>query len=52
VRFAITGLLATGKPITLVTDAIAAVNPADGARAIEEFTARGGVLATVSDFAG
>jgi nicotinamidase/pyrazinamidase len=52
VRFAITGLLATGKPITLVTDAIAAVNPADGARAIEEFTARGGILATVSDFAG
>jgi nicotinamidase/pyrazinamidase len=52
VRCAITGLLATGKPITLVTDAIAAVNPADGARAIEEFTARGGILATVSDFAG
>src|ERR1017187_4139479 len=33
VRCALTGLLATGKPVTLVTDAIAAVNAEDGARA-------------------
>jgi nicotinamidase/pyrazinamidase len=49
VRCALTGLLATGKPVTLVTDAIAAVNPEDGARAIAEFTARGGTLATVQE---
>ena len=42
VRCAVTGLLATGKPVSLVTDAIAAVNPEDGARALAEFTARGG----------
>lgn len=47
VRCAISGLLATGKPVALVTDAIAAVNPQDGAKAIEEFTARGGTLTTV-----
>jgi len=49
VRSATTGLLATGKPVAMVTDAIAAVNPEDGARAIAEFTARGGTLATVSE---
>jgi nicotinamidase/pyrazinamidase len=52
VRCALTGLLGTGKPVTLVTDAIAAVNPEDGARTIAEFTARGGTLTTVSDVAG
>jgi nicotinamidase/pyrazinamidase len=49
VRCAITGLLATGKPVALVSDAIAAVNPEDGARTIAEFTARGGSLTTVSE---
>jgi nicotinamidase/pyrazinamidase len=48
VRCAITGLLATGKPVALVTDAIAAVNPADGARTVAEFTARGGTLTTAT----
>jgi len=48
VRCAITGLLATGKPVALVTDAIAAVNPEDGARTIAEFAARGGTLTTAS----
>jgi nicotinamidase/pyrazinamidase len=49
VRLAITGLLATGKPVALVTDAIAAVNPEDGARTLAEFTARGGALTTVTE---
>jgi len=48
VRCAITGLAATGKAVTLVTDAIAAVNPKDGARTLTEFAARGGTLTTVS----
>lgn len=52
VRCALSGLLATGKPVTLVTDAIAAVNAADGQRAIEEFVARGGMLATVGEVTG
>jgi nicotinamidase/pyrazinamidase len=49
VRCAVTGLLNTGKSVVLVTDAIAAVNPEDGARTIAEFTARGGTLATVAE---
>jgi nicotinamidase/pyrazinamidase len=49
VRCAVTGLLSTGKPVSLVTDAIAAVNPEDGARTLAEFTARGGTLTTVDE---
>jgi len=49
VRCAITGLLAAGKRVTLVTDVIAAVSPEDGARAVAEFTAKGGQLATVDE---
>lgn len=46
---ALTRLLATGKPVALVTDAIAAVNAADGEKAIAEFTARGGTLTTEAE---
>jgi nicotinamidase/pyrazinamidase len=52
VRCAVTGLLDTGKPVALVTDAIAAVNPDDGVRTIDEFVARGGTLTTVSELTG
>ena len=52
VRCAITGLLATGKAVALVTDAIAAVNPEDGARTLAEFVAGGGVLTTVQEVTG
>ena len=52
VRCAIRGLLNTGKSVTLVTDAIAAVNPGDGAHTIAEFTARGGQLTTVRQITG
>jgi nicotinamidase/pyrazinamidase len=47
VRCAAMGLIGTGKPVTLLTDAIAAVNAEDGRRVLAEFTARGGVLDTV-----
>jgi len=49
VRCAVTGLLATGKPVALVTDAIAAVNPEAGARTLAEFIARGGTFTTVDE---
>ncbi len=49
VRCAVTGLLATGKLVALVTDAIAGVNREAGERAIAEFTAAGGSLTTVSE---
>ncbi len=43
------GLLRTGKPVAIVTDAIAAINAEDGARTLEEFAARGGSLTIVSE---
>jgi nicotinamidase/pyrazinamidase len=49
VRCAVSGLLATGKVVALVTDAIAAVNPEEGIRAIAEFTDRGGMVTTVRE---
>ena len=39
---------ATGKPVTLVTDAIRSLREEDGARTIQAFTAAGGKLATSS----
>lgn len=48
VRIAALGLLRTGKPVSIVTDAIAAVKAEDGARALEEFIARGGTLTTAA----
>ena len=43
------GLLRTGKPVSIVTDAIAAVKPEDGARALDAFVAQGGSLTTVRE---
>lgn len=43
------GLLRTGTPVSLVTDAIAAVQHHDGERSINEFTAAGGTLTTISE---
>ena len=48
VRHAVLGLLKTGKPVTLLTDAIRSVRAKDAERAIQEFTAAGGKLATSS----
>jgi nicotinamidase/pyrazinamidase len=49
VRFAALGLLETGKPVTLVTDAVETLKREDSERTLQEFTARGGRLATVAE---
>lgn len=51
VLFAVRGLLKTGKPVTVVTDAVATLKAEDGARALESIRAAGGTLATVSELA-
>ena len=48
VLYAVRGLLKTGKPVTLVTDAVEALTAEASARALEEVRASGGTLATVS----
>ena len=48
VRFAALALLATGKPVTLVTDAIQTLSPEASENTIRKFTARGGCLTTVA----
>ncbi len=52
VQCALVGLVATGKPVVLVTDAIAAVSPADGASTIDEFVSHGGTLTTAAAVTG
>jgi nicotinamidase/pyrazinamidase len=52
VRCVVLGLLTTGKPVTLLTDAIAAVKPEDGARTLEECAARGIKLETSAVWLG
>ena len=49
VRFAALGLLATGKQVDVVTDAIELLNPAAASAFYAEFTARGGRLVTSSE---
>lgn len=49
VRCAALGLLDTGRPVTLVTDAIRALRQEDSGRTFREFTGHGGRLATVSE---
>ena len=49
VLYAVRGLLKTGKPVTLVTDAVKALTAEAFARALEEVRAGGGTLATVSE---
>ena len=46
---AVRGLLKTCKPVTVVTDAVAALTAEASARALEEVRAGGGTLATVSE---
>ena len=48
VRHAVLGLLKTGKPVTLVTDAIRSLRAEEGDSVIQTFTAGGGRLATSS----
>lgn len=49
VRFAALALLETGKPVTIVTDAIETLRAEDSAKALSEFTTRGGHLITVAE---
>jgi nicotinamidase/pyrazinamidase len=49
VLHAVRGLLKTGKPVTVVTDAVKSLNAQDSARALAEVRAGGGRLATVSE---
>lgn len=49
VRLAALGLLGTGKPVTLVTDAVETLKREDSERTLREFTERGGRLATVAE---
>jgi nicotinamidase/pyrazinamidase len=44
VKFAAFGLLETGKRVEIVTDAICALNEADGAKVLADFTGAGGHL--------
>lgn len=46
VRNAAFGLLATGKPVEIVTDAVRSLNPDEAARMFDEFQAKGGRLTT------
>jgi nicotinamidase/pyrazinamidase len=52
VGFAARGLLDTGRPVTLVTDAIRSLRDEDASRTIEDFTRRGGRLATSAELIG
>jgi nicotinamidase/pyrazinamidase len=52
VRFAALALLETGKPVSLVADAIQTLDAAASAKTLREFTERGGQLATVGEICG
>jgi len=47
VSYAALGLLETGKPVTLVRDAIRSLSDSDAARTLQSFTARGGKLSSL-----
>jgi len=49
VLYAVRGLLKTGKPVTVVTDAVETLLAEDSARALEEVCAGGARLARVAD---
>jgi nicotinamidase/pyrazinamidase len=48
VLYAARGLFQTGKPVTIVTDAVASLNPKDSERALAEIRAAGGTLETAA----
>ena len=51
VLYAARGLLKTGKPLVVVTDAIEGLKAEESARALEEIRAAGGTLTTVGQVA-
>ena len=52
VRHAAFGLLKTGKPVEIVTDAVCALNEDQAQKMFAEFSAAGGKLSTARDFPG
>jgi nicotinamidase/pyrazinamidase len=50
VLFAARGLLNTGKPVAIVTDAVQSLDPVKAAAALDEIAAAGGSLARAGDF--
>lgn len=50
VRHAIRGLLATGRQVTVVADAIRELNPAEARRTLEELTAAGGSISVSTNY--
>lgn len=52
VWYAALGLLKTGRPVTVVTDAIETLQASDSARALSEIAAAGGKLARAAEFHG
>lgn len=50
VRHALLGLLATGKRITVLTDAIKELSPAAKERTLAEFAAAGGIIGASTDY--
>jgi len=52
VRFAAFGLLKTGKPVEIVTDAVKALDDAAAEKMFADFTAAGGLLTTVGEVVG
>jgi nicotinamidase/pyrazinamidase len=52
VTIAARGLLKTGKPVAIVTDAIETLKREDGDAALREFTEEGGLLTRVADIVG
>ncbi len=52
VRCSVMGLLRLGKPVELVTDAIASLKETDARRTIDDFTVEGGRLTTVAQVVG
>jgi len=50
VLFAARGLLKTGKPVVIVTDAVEALNADDSLRALDEIRAAGGAMARTAEF--
>ena len=52
VKFAAEGFLRTGKPVTIVSDAVQAFDPAGGEAFLREFAARGGKTAKLVEICG
>ena len=52
VLFAVRGLLATGKPVAVVTDAVETLNAAISAKALEEIRLAGGSFTTTAEVCG